>query len=80
MLASSPETWAVSVADKLHNVCSMNRDITEGRNIWQYFLQDKKTTIEHYIRYTREMKKRWRHPLVDELERAVKTLAGISGC
>ncbi|OHA01664.1 MAG: hypothetical protein A3I44_05380 [Candidatus Sungbacteria bacterium RIFCSPLOWO2_02_FULL_51_17] len=57
VLVADSSAKAVSIADKLHNVSSMNHDLAKGRDIWKHFSQDKHTTVEHYVHFVHEIKK-----------------------
>jgi (p)ppGpp synthase/HD superfamily hydrolase len=77
IISSSSDIKAISAADKLHNIHSMIKLIRNGGNIDNLFKRDKKTTIEHYVKYVEVLSKSWSSPLVDELVGAVGELEDL---
>jgi (p)ppGpp synthase/HD superfamily hydrolase len=67
---------AVVLADKLHNLISMELDLREGRVVWQAFNADRAQVIDYYNR-TLEQLGTDEQRLVDLAARGRRTLAAI---
>ena len=66
VVAAGEETWAVSVADKIHNATNLLAILkAEGESTWNYFNRGRaeKLWFERLL-YT-ELKAVWTHPLLD---------------
>lgn len=80
VVASGEAVWAVSVADKIHNA----KDLTAhyqvvGPALWQQFNRGKEKKLWFERLLLSELKKVWRHPLLDEYERLVEEMEGLEG-
>lgn len=79
VVAAGENTWAVSVADKIHNA----RDFisfykTGGPQSWRVFNRgkDKKIWFERLLH--RELSAVWQHPLLDQYEAEIDLLENLS--
>ncbi|MBI3633246.1 MAG: bifunctional (p)ppGpp synthetase/guanosine-3',5'-bis(diphosphate) 3'-pyrophosphohydrolase, partial [Candidatus Vogelbacteria bacterium] len=64
VLAGSDETKAISIADALQNLHSLEQAMAEkGDEVFRAFTKGKKATIEHYIAKVRAILKSWPHPM-----------------
>lgn len=48
LAGASPSAWAVILADKLHNLTSIEVDLAEGRPIWDQFNADRSQVLWYY--------------------------------
>lgn len=66
---------ALRVADLLHNVLSINRDLRAGCSVWERFKRGRTQQIEYYQAVMAVAKQRLGdHPMVLELEEAVAVI------
>lgn len=71
----------VSAADKFHNVQSLIRDYRSlGEELWVRFNPEagKSGTLWYYLSLAEVFKRRMPGPLADDLDRAVRTLEGLT--
>jgi (p)ppGpp synthase/HD superfamily hydrolase len=73
-IAKAPkEACLVSCADKIHNLHSIVEAYKkDGDRIWKNFNASKEAKLEFYGNIYKAVKKRFRHPLIDELGQALK--------
>ena len=75
VVAAGEETWAVSVADKIHNATNLLAILqSEGEAAWHYFNRGRveKLWFERLL-YT-ELKAVWTHPLLDTYDSILKEI------
>ena len=46
---STTTTWAVMLADKLHNLTCIELDLDEGRPVWSHFNADRSQVLWYYL-------------------------------
>jgi (p)ppGpp synthase/HD superfamily hydrolase len=77
--AASHSVRLVSASDKLHNARAILRDLrTQGENLWPRFTGGKKGTIWYYRELYDAFAKVEKNELVEELDRVVSEIEGIS--
>ncbi|MBI3632935.1 MAG: bifunctional (p)ppGpp synthetase/guanosine-3',5'-bis(diphosphate) 3'-pyrophosphohydrolase, partial [Candidatus Vogelbacteria bacterium] len=75
VLAGNDETKAISIADALHNLHSLEQAIEErGDKVWKSFSRDKELTVGHYLLKVKAILKKWPHPMAKETLRQVMKL------
>jgi guanosine-3',5'-bis(diphosphate) 3'-pyrophosphohydrolase len=45
---ASPEAWAIILADKLHNLISIELDLRENRSVWSQFHAEREQVLWYY--------------------------------
>ena len=71
----SPDVKLVCAADKLHNVTTLRRWIrTSGITVLNRFTGGPERTLWYYASVARALAEGWSHPLLDELDAAVRGL------
>ena len=73
-----PEAKAISAADKIHNIRSIIKSINEGIDIWTVFKRGKDIQIGRFNKLLNILKETWEHPLINELEEAIRDLESIT--
>jgi guanosine-3',5'-bis(diphosphate) 3'-pyrophosphohydrolase len=48
LAGAGPSTWAVILADKLHNLTCIELDLDEGRPVWEQFNADRSQVLWYY--------------------------------
>lgn len=77
--AASPSVRLVSAADKLHNARSILRDYRQlGESLWSRFTGGKEGTLWYYRSLIKAFREAGPGELVDELDRTVTELEGLS--
>lgn len=66
------EAFAISCADKTHNLWSLLLDRKEGCDVWRILKRDKETQIERFDTMARLYREHLDHPLRDLFEEALK--------
>ncbi|HNR33022.1 MAG TPA: HD domain-containing protein [Candidatus Hydrogenedentes bacterium] len=74
-----PDVRLISAADKLHNARSLAADLRRiGPAVWEHFKGGHEGTLWYYGEVLRALGEQWRHPILDELERAVDDLLRVA--
>ena len=72
---ASDEALRVSLADKLHNVRSINRDLAiHGEQVWKRFNASRQETICNYVSFAKVFARRRPGPMANELTHQVEKL------
>ncbi len=72
---ASDEALRVSLADKLHNVRSINRDLAiHGEQVWKRFNASRQETICNYVKLAEVFARRRPGPMANELTHQVEKL------
>jgi GTP pyrophosphokinase len=75
LATASPESWLVSLADKLHNARSILRDLKmDGDSVWEKFKGGKEGTLWYYRSLVSIFQQRDGHFLIDELRQTVNQI------
>ena len=75
---SSPEVWAVSCADKIHNLESILAvHAASGDEVWGKFKRGKEQKLALEEKTLALFKELWQHPLVNEYEQLVTRLREV---
>ena len=75
---AGPDARAVAAADKIHNIRSILLSLQRGVDIWSRFRRGREVQIDRFRRLLEVLRAGWDHPLVMELERAVRELGTVS--
>ncbi|MFO7976687.1 MAG: HD domain-containing protein [Candidatus Hydrogenedentota bacterium] len=76
----SAETKLIIAADKLHNVRSILRDYRQqGEALWERFNGGRAGTLWYHLSVVETLGATWQHPILNELQDAVKTLLSLIG-
>ena len=63
---------AVTAADKVHNLADLHRLLAaNGDEVWRLFRRGRDPTLDYYRRVLSELARHFRHPLTEELARAL---------
>lgn len=74
------DTRLIISADKLANLRSMNRDYhTVGEELWDRFFASKEQTLWYYNSVLGALSEGWEHPILIELEGALRKLERLAG-
>jgi guanosine-3',5'-bis(diphosphate) 3'-pyrophosphohydrolase len=66
VVAAGVDTWAVSVADKIHNATNLLAILeSEGEAAWSYFNRGRAEKLWFERLLYSELRARWQHPLLD---------------
>lgn len=71
---ASKDSLAIAAADKLHNINSITSALSEGVAIWSVFKRGKEEQMRRFRKFHLFLRGCWSHPLVDELEAALRDL------
>ena len=80
-LAAGPtEAVAVSLADKLHNARSIERDLhVVGEALWERFTGKKEGSLWYYGQVVDALAHQWEHRILGELRTTVATVRRLAG-
>lgn len=71
---------AVTAADKVHNLADLARLLAaRGDAVWKLFRRGRGPTLDYYRRVQDELARHFRHPLTDELARALAAVERHGG-
>ncbi len=73
------ELKLVSAADKLHNACSIFRDLRQGVDVFSRFTGKKDGTLWYYREVVEALATGWSSPLLDELAEVVERVHREAG-
>lgn len=74
----SDEAKAITTADKIHNINSIIVSLKRGADIWNAFKRGREAQLNRFNRLLKTLRAGWNHPLLDELEVALRVLESIT--
>ena len=69
---------AITTADKIHNINSIIVSLERGADIWNAFKRGREAQLDRFNRLLKTLKAGWNHPLLDELEAAIRALESVT--
>lgn len=74
-----PDARLISTADKIHNARTIAADVRRhGSEVWDRFQGKRDGTLWYYQAVLEALRDGWKHPILDELERAVEDLLSVA--
>jgi (p)ppGpp synthase/HD superfamily hydrolase len=74
----SEEAKAITAADKIHNINSIILSLERGADIWNAFKRGREAQLDRFNRLLNTLKSCWSHPLLGELEEAIRNLQTLA--